>query len=73
MSDRLPFHSRALDLFRAGYDIDSARLIASGEHLRVVASPELQQPRPPSPIPQPPAGPTATLPIRMVGYDRGHI
>ncbi len=66
MADRLPWHPRALELFRQGYDVQIAGALAADEHrLLEETSPEYsvgaeRQSRPPS-----------SPPGRMVGADRG--
>ena len=79
MTDRLPFHARALDLFQSGCDLDTARRIASDEQSLgppqanpftcggSLTSQELTT-----------AGTTAARapispPVRFTGYDRGRI
>ncbi len=73
MTDRLPFHARALQLFCSGHDSDAARRIATSEQS---LEPSVARPftADGSPISQPPAGPTvAGAPIRLVGFDRGRL
>ncbi len=72
MTDRQ--YLRALDLFRAGYDIDHARAIATSEHQALESSEAIPFTSGGSSISQPPAGPTvAGAPIRLVGFDRGRL
>ncbi len=73
MSDRLAIHARALDLFRQGHDLDTARRIASSEQTPERSRDSTTLTRAAPPTHQEPAGPTAALPRRMVGFDRGAI
>ena len=50
MSDRLPIHSKALELFRQGHDLDTARRVATSEQTPREAARESQHAAsPPSP------------------------
>ncbi len=63
---RLPYHDRALELFREGYDIGSARLIAADEHRLASVDRELVPitVKFPASDCKPPRG-------RLVGFERG--
>ncbi len=62
VADRFPWHPRALELFRQGYDVGSARLIAADEHRLQQASEQLV----PVVVTERPSSP----PARMVGAER---
>jgi hypothetical protein len=77
--DRLPFHARALELFRQGYDLGSARLIAADEHrfaqvnkemvpISVIASNQVAKGEPMPTVKFPSRD---CKPGRMVGFERG--
>lgn len=64
MPERYPWHPRALELFRQGYDVQLASALAADEHRLSLEHRERldsdERPRPPS---EPPG--------RMVGAERG--